>query len=202
MEVQDFIEQLEIFRIGPDLYHCSLDSANLFGYDNNDDRRTYLTDNPDCTELGLHIINGQRSEVHHVCVDGGLVTHGLWDYVGDGIRRGRFDSMIFNDSLLLLVEYKMNSTTEDDKGKWSRFSDGMKQIKDYYIYLSDKFVQAGDDIWNYFTVGTIIPFICMSNLPSLRFRVNQQRINEMEKFRIATGGLKIQYGTEYTLPSR
>lgn len=196
--MEDFLSNLERYKMEPDLYHTEEMSETIYGYDDKSLKRTFLTNNVQDTSIVLTIHNSRHLTLHHICVDGGMVTYGLEDYVGDGMIRGRFDSMLFTDSLLILVEYKTESTSERDGGRWKTFSKGMKQIQDYYLVLKAFFEKDGITINNYYKDSQIIPFICMPNLPELKPRVNHQRQNNMEQFRLATG-LKLQYGMDYTI---
>lgn len=198
MDVRNFKSLLDSVKMEPDMFYVSLASLSMFGYDVKADKRTYLTDNPSDAGKGIDISNPSNKTLNHVCVDGGLVTYGKPDYIGDGEPHGRFDCMLFTDTLLLLVEYKMDSTTEVDKNKWKLFSGGMNQIRDYYLHLKELIKVSGDSISNYFADDSIIPFVCMSNQPKMNPRINAQRLTEMEKFRMDTG-LKIRYGTSITI---
>lgn len=196
--MEDFLNALDRYKMEPDLYHSEETNDTLYGYDDKSLKRTFLVKQVQNISKVLTIHNLDSSTLHHICVDGGMVTYGLEDYVGDGEIRGRFDSMLFTDSLLILVEYKTDSTSDQDGGRWKTFSKGMSQIQDYYLVLKSFFLNDGDSINNYFPDSRIIPFICMPNLPELKPRVNHQRLNNMEQFRLATG-LKLQYGMEYTI---
>lgn len=198
MNVRKFLDLLDEIKIESDICHVSLSSSTMYGYDVKSDKRTYLTDNECDAGRGLDILNPDAKSLNHVCVDGGMVTYGLADYIGDGLSHGRFDSMLFTDSLLLLVEYKMDLTTEKDKNKWGAFSEGMKQIKDYYLHLKRSIQANGDSINNYWADELIIPFVCMKRQPQMNPRANAQRFREMEKFRMDTG-LKIRLGFSVTI---
>lgn len=198
MDVQKFMALLDSVKMELDIFHVTLSSPSMYGYDVKEDKRTYLTDNTQDAGKGIDISNPSSKTLNHVCVDGGLVTYGLPDYVGDGKPHGRFDSMLFTDTHLLLIEYKMDSTTEIDKNKWGTFSSGMDQIRDYYLHLKNLISATGDSISNYFSADSIIPIVCMSNLPKMNPRINAQRFTQIEKFRLQTG-LKIKYGTTITI---
>lgn len=198
MSATDFINYLESIKMEPDMFHIKLTANPIFGFDVKADRRTYLTDDIADKDKGIVIENQDAKELHHICVDGGLVTYGLEDYVGDGRKHGRFDSMLFSDDVLLLVEYKMESTTEKDNNRWRRFSDGMNQISEYFLHLRQTMLSQGLEIESFFTIGKIVPFVCMNNIPQMKPRVNAQRFRQMEEFRVKTG-LKIRYGTSWKL---
>lgn len=197
--LHEFLCQLNRIKMQDDIFYVCLSTTPLYGFDEQAFHHTCLTDNPADAGKGLTITNRQHLAVHHVCVDGGMVSYGLEDYIGDGGSHHRFDSMIFTDTYLWLVEYKMDVQTDKDKYRWGRFSDGMNEIKEYFLYLKERLQQDGDNLNEYYDIDHIVPFICMEKLPALDIRPNTQRLTEMEKFRQQTGGLKIKYGTQYTL---
>lgn len=198
MNVHNFTALLDSIKMEPDAFHTSLSSGEMYGYDVKAEERTYMTDSILDKDKGLVVSNPLSKELHHVCVDGGLVKYGLYDYVGDGEPHGRFDSILYTEEKVLFVEYKMESTSDKDKTKWARFSDGMNQIADYFVHMLLLIQLKSDDFWNYYSKENVIPFICMSNIPNMNPRVNAQRFAEMEKFRLRTG-LKIKYGTSIEL---
>lgn len=131
-------------------------------------------------------------------IDGGLIEYGLEDYVGDGQTRGRCDCMIFSDSHLILIEFKMDMNPEtSDKGRWRNFSQGMAQIKDFYLYLKDRFAETQEDLQTFYPETNIIPTVCMKYEPESHPKRNVQRNNEKEKFRMATK-LKIRIFHQYS----
>lgn len=172
-------------------------STLLYAYDCGLSKRTFLVESDTNKDKSLKIKNDKRSEIVHICIDGGIIKHGLEDYVGDGIPRGRCDCMIFNDNKLLLVELKMDvEPLTKDKTLWKNFSHAMKQIKDFFLYLKASLQQEGKGINTFYSNDNIIPIICMKYGPNIHPRRNVQRNNEKEKFREETQ-LKIQSICEY-----
>lgn len=174
-----------------------LSESIIYAYDCKQSQCTFFTTSADFHDKALKIINNNNNEIVHICVDGGLIEYGLEDYVGDGIVRGRCDCIIFDDNKLLLVEFKMDvDSLTKDKTLWKSFSHAMNQIKDFYIFLKENFLQSGDDLQTFYTSSNIIPVICMKNTPNIHPKRNAQRNNEKEKFRLSTN-LKIQSFCEY-----
>ena len=171
----------------------------LFAYDCKTSNRTYFTAASTNQDKSIKINNPLGKEIIHICIDGGLIRHGLKDYVGDGKPRGRCDCMIFNDDKLLLIEFKMDvQELTRDKTLWKTFSHAMKQIKEFFKHLESSLNQNGDDIFTLYSKENIIPIICMKNQPTFHPRRNAQRNNEKERFRIDTS-LKIELLCEYEL---
>lgn len=93
----------------------------LYAYDCSLSKRTFLIDTDVNQDKSLKITNGGRNEIIHICIDGGIIKHGLEDYVGDGVPRGRCDCMIFDNNKLLLVEFKMDvEPLTKDKTLWKK----------------------------------------------------------------------------------
>lgn len=201
MRISRFLELLEKFKQTDSLQYSNETNEVLFGFDD-ENGHTFLTSSEEDFEKGLRIVNRSKLKIHHVCVDGGLIEYGKEDYVGDGNIRGRFDSMIFSTEFLLLIEYKMKVSTDIDNNRWKKFKSAMNQIQECYLVLIEWFNKEGDSLNNYYSVDNIIPFVCMSKMPNLRTTASAQRNKELEKFRILTGGLKIQYGVEYPLNNK
>ena len=174
-----------------------LSESIIYAYDCKQSQCTFFTTSADFHDKALKIINNNNNEIVHICVDGGLIEYGLEDYVGDGIVRGRCDCIIFDDNKLLLVEFKMDvDSLTKDKTLWKSFRHAMNQIKDFYLFLKENFLQSGDDLQTFYTSSNIIPVICMKNTPNIHPKRNAQRNNEKEKFRLSTN-LKIQSFCEY-----
>lgn len=170
----------------------------LYAYDDKTQKRTFLTSDHTNSDKSLIIHNNKRQELIHICIDGGLIEYGLEDYVGDGQTRGRCDCMIFSDSHLILIEFKMDMNPEtSDKGRWRNFSQGMAQIKDFYLYLKDRFAETQEDLQTFYPETNIIPTVCMKYEPESHPKRNVQRNNEKEKFRMATK-LKIRIFHQYS----
>lgn len=165
----------------------------LFVYDDSVSRRTYMQEDNTNLAKSMQIVNLNRYKVSHICIDGGLIKYGLYDYVGDGLSHGRNDCMVYTDAELLLIELKMDVDEESmDKTRWGRYSDAMHQISDFYLYLKKKMDEKGHPIDMYYTQSSIHPIVCMKNPPKL----SAQRNNEKEKFRIKTQ-LKIETSVVY-----
>lgn len=176
-----------------------LSDTILYAYDCKQSQRTFLTASAEFCEKSLKITNNKQDEIVHICVDGGLIQYGLEDYIGDGKKHGRCDCIIFDNDRLLLVEFKMDvKPLTMDKTLWGNFSSAMTQIKDFYLYLKDRFLQSGNDLHEFYTTTNIIPIICMKYTPNIHPKRNAQRNNEKERFRMATN-LKIQSFCEYKL---
>lgn len=176
-----------------------LNDAILYAYDSKQSKRTIFTTSAEFREKSLKITNNSQHEIVHICVDGGLIQYGLEDYIGDGKKHGRCDCIIFDNNRLLLVEFKMDvEPLTKDKTLWGNFSHAMNQIKDFYLYLKDRFLQSGDDLHLFYENTNIIPIICMKYTPNIHPKRNAQRNNEKERFRMATN-LKIQSFCEYKL---
>lgn len=176
-----------------------LGDSILYAYDCKQSQRTFFTASAEFCEKSLKITNDSLHEIVHICVDGGLIQYGLEDYIGDGKKHGRCDCLIFDDNKLLLVEFKMDvEPLTKDKTLWGNFSHAMTQIKDFYLYLKERFLQSGDDLHVFFANTNIIPIICMKHTPNIHPKRNAQRNNEKEKFRMATN-LKIHSCCEYGL---
>ncbi len=176
-----------------------LSDAVLYAYDCKQSKRTFFTASAEFCEKSLKITNNEQHEIVHICVDGGLIQYGLEDYIGDGKKHGRCDCIIFDNNRLLLVEFKMDvEPLTKDKTLWGNFSHAMNQIKDFYLYLKDRFLQSGDDLHLFYENTNIIPIICMKYTPNIHPKRNAQRNNEKERFRMATN-LKIQSFCEYKL---
>lgn len=143
-------------------------STPLYAYDCSSSKRTFLVESDANEAKSLKIINDKRSEIIHICIDGGIIKYGLEDYVGDGVPRGRCDCMIFDDNQLLFVEFKMDiEPLTKDKTLWKNFSHAMKQIKDFFLYLKESLQQEGKDLSAFYSNDNIIPIICMKYGPNI-----------------------------------
>lgn len=193
--MKNFIDTIKSIFVSNPYEIVSLNKEYVFVYDDCVQKCTFMLSEDIHPDITMKIINHNFKEVSHVCIDGGLIKHGLSDYVGDGQPHGRNDCMVFSDEELLLIELKMDVSVESkDKTRWSRFSDAMHQISDFYLYLVEKMEEKDEPITTYYTISAIHPIISMKNQP----RPSAQRNNEKEKFRLATK-LKIETTTEYSI---
>ena len=171
----------------------TLEKEYLFVYDDRESRRTYMQEDNTNLAKSMQIVNHNQYKVSHICIDGGIIKYGLYDYVGDGLPHGRNDCMVYTDSELLLIELKMDVEEESmDKTRWGRYSEVMHQISDFYLYLKKKMDEKEHPIDMYYTQSSIHPIVCMKNPP----KSSAQRNNEKEKFRLKTK-LKIETSVIY-----
>lgn len=191
----DFISMLQSFQMEGDIHLLSDNSSLLYVYDLS--KYTYMT-TIKSGEGCLTVHNDNETEVTHVCVDGGMITYGCEDYVGDGKTHGRCDCMVFSDSRLFLVELKCNLTTIKDKKRWKAASEAMGQIGDYYDYLQSQIKEKGQSLSDFFSTNHIKAVVCMSPKPLLR-PVNTQRLTNIERFRASHDGVNLVFTTEISL---
>ena len=79
-----------------------------------------------------------------------------------------------------------------DKTRWAKYSDAMRQITDFYLYLKNQLEKKEKPITIFYSQTAIHPIVCMKN----PMKSSAQRNNEKEKFRIKTK-LKIETGIKY-----
>lgn len=100
----------------------------IYAYDCNERERTVFTSQIEGdSDKVFRVINKQEKEIVHICVDGGLLEK--------GVGGSRFDCMVFDDGKLLLIEFKLNVTSNKEMTLHKRFSDGINQIKEYFLSL-------------------------------------------------------------------
>lgn len=168
---------------------CS--DSPIYAYDCNEQERTVFTSKiEDGSGKVFIVINEQKKEIVHICVDGGLLKK------GEG--GSRFDCMVFDDIKLLLIEFKLNVTSTNENTLHKRFSDGINQIKEYFLNLKKQFSDSGDDINNYFKNENIISIIGVKKETKIGYKWNTQRNSQREKFRKETGS-KIDLYFEYKI---
>jgi hypothetical protein len=191
--MNDFAEVIRtIFVSNP--YDITISKCEcLYVYDDKFLKQTFMSSNNTFSNKSMQLLNPSNHKVKHICVDGGLIKHGLFDYVGDGLRHGRNDCMVFTDTELLIIELKMDVSEESlDKTRWGRYSEAMSQISDFYMYLLNRLEEIKSPMNLFFIQSAIHPIICMKNPP----KASAQRNNEKEKFRVKTK-LKIETITSY-----
>lgn len=188
----------QILNIYPNKTDCvdKLSDELIYIYDCENEKKTIFTSELLAeSDKSFKIINENKTEVIHICIDGGLIEKGK-DYVGDGKSHGRFDCMLLDNNKLLLLELKMNVISFSSNTLYKRFYEGMEQIQECYLYFKGKFIELGDDVNNYFDNGNIISVIGFKEDVKKRIRRNTQLDTKRERFRINTG-IKIDIGSEY-----
>lgn len=182
--------------------------AEMYAFDVKDgnNSHTSFTDDSTYSAHAFKVVNQEpQIDVTHICVDGGLIEYGKWDYVGDGKIHGRNDCLIISDDQLIFVELKTEITSEDDKNIWKNFNSGAKQIKDFYIYFRNLLESQGRPISSFFPNlnSNVLALVCIYPYPKLTIGPRKipmtNRQKDLEKFRIATGGLKVFSKTSYKL---
>lgn len=193
----DFVDHI-VQWAEKDPHRIDLDATEMYAFDINDAHHTSFTIDAEMKEKSFTLINQESPiTVTHVCVDGGLIEWGKEDYVGDGKKHGRNDCLLITDNQLLFIELKTNVTTENDKRIWRNFNDGAGEIKDFYLFLRDLLAESGTPISDYYPElnSNVHAFVCIDPYPKITFEPrkipNTQRMNELEKFRVQTGGLKV-----------
>lgn len=167
--------------------------GHLYVYDDKTLKQTIMTNFNNFPHISLQLSNPLNYEVKHICVDGGLIAYGLFDYVGDGLPHGRNDCIVFTNTELLLIELKMDVLEDSlDKTRWGRYKEAMLQISDFYLYLLNCLDKIEKPMDRFFIHSKIHPIVCMKNPP----KASAQRNNEKEKFRIKTR-LNIETLTSY-----
>jgi len=169
--------------------------AILYAYDDSVAKRTVMTTADDHKDIALQIDNPNGVEIVHICIDGGIAEYGLEDYQGDGQVHERCDCMVFSNTLLRFVEFKMNMSSKLDKTVWRNCSDAMRAIRDFVIYFYRVFEQHGDSFWDYYTVPATSALVCIKQIPNMVSRRNSQRLTEKDKFTAATN-LKVEFSTQ------
>lgn len=167
----------------------------LFVYDSDADKRSYMTMDEEKGDVSLSLSNPSEKVVTHICIDGGIVEQGKADYVGDGKDRGRPDCMVFTDKLLMIVELKMNLTSDENKRVLANCFEGLHQIEDFYC---DYFTLRVTDIDHYYPHGSKVAIVCPKYMPSLDKKRNSQRIRERELLSEKMD-MKIEFTTQYTI---
>lgn len=125
---------------------------------------------------------------YHVCVDGGLIRFGCRNYMNDfSYPQGRCDSLVFDNSDLWFVEFKMNATTAIDDYLWNDLKDGMQQLRDFISNLRCKMAQKRTPLHRYYSINHQHCTVCMKAYP----RMSVKRNNTLEAFRLDTG-IKLQ----------
>ena len=166
----------------------------LYAYDSETNHRTYLTDSDEYKAISLEIKNSNSQEILHICIDGGIIEHGLWDYVGDGQPHGRCDCMVFSDDKLVFVELKMNVITTKDRKIWKICNDALGQIEDFSNHLKSVFMQNNDNFVNYYEKGKSSALVCIKTAPGMAPKRNTQRQTEKDAFTARTD-LKVDFRT-------
>lgn len=192
----DFVSELQKFKMENDIHFKTSFNSVLYIFDLK--RYTIMSSIklfPDC----LTIRNKYCKKNTHICIDGGMITYGLSDYVGDGQDHERPDCMIFSKNKLFFVELKTNVKTRNDKKRWKEVSKAMRQLKEYFLFLYSEFTTDGNNINSYYASDDIKAVVCMSPKPLLYPSVNSQRLTEIEKFRQSTGGVKVIIDSEIVI---
>lgn len=193
-----------------DPQRIDLGTEEMYAYEIKDGKNTHtsFTDDVRLKDQSFTLINQEPPlVVTHICVDGGLIEYGKEDYVGVGIRRGRNDCILITDDQLLFIELKTDSTTEQDKRIWQNFNEGAKQIKDFYIVFRDFLAEQGRPLSGFFPLlnSNVHAFVCIDPYPKLTKGPGKipmtNRQNELEAFRVETGGLKVYPLTSYKVGS-
>lgn len=167
----------------------------LYVYDSDVDKRSYMTVDEAKRGVSLSLNNPSEKMVTHICIDGGIVEHGKEDYVGDGKVRGRPDCMVFTDKLLVIVELKMDLTSDSNKRVLDNCFAGLHQIEDFYC---DYFTLRMTGIDHYYPHGSKVAIVCPKYMPSLDRKRNSQRIREREMLSERMD-MKIEFTTQYTI---
>lgn len=190
----DFIQAVRTYFTAHPYSDDHLNEAVLYAYDDSTARRTFMTAADDKRNIALQIDNPRQAELVHICIDGGIAEYGLENYQGDGHVHERCDCMVFSDTTLRFVEFKMNMTSPLDKTAWRNCSDAMRAIRDFVTYFYKVFEQHGDSFWNYYPVSSASAIVCIKQSPNMVSKRNSQRLTEKDKFSTATN-LKLEFST-------
>ena len=189
-----FVQALKNYFTSQPFTDDHLNDVTLYAYDDRASRRTFLTADNQQEDISLKIDNANGEEIAHVCIDGGIVEYGLERYQGDNQVHERCDCMVFSDSRLLFIEFKMNMTSTADKAVWHNCSEAMRAIRDFVTYFYQVFLQHNDDFLNHYPKGNASAIVCIKQAPGMHPRRNSQRLTEKSKFTMATN-LKVDYTT-------
>lgn len=125
---------------------------------------------------------------YHICVDGGLIRYGCRNYMFNfNYPQGRCDSIVLDRKDLWFVEFKMNATSNMDVQLWGDLKDGMDQLMDFILNLRCKMGKRQTPLHRYYSEYHQHCTVCMNRYP----RMNNQRNNQLEVFRLETG-IKLQ----------
>ena len=152
-------------------------------YDDNTCHRCFVSKilRPDA----LTVINWNA---YHVCVDGGLVRHGYHNTIPYfKCSKERCDSLVFDNSDLWFVEFKMNVTSALDDQLWKELKKGIDQLKGFIFDLRCKMDHKRTPLYRYFSEYHQHCTVCMKAYPAM----SVQRNNYLESFRVETG-IKVQ----------
>lgn len=190
----DFIQAVKTYFTAHPYSDDHMNEAVLYAYDDSAARRTIMTAADDKKEIALQIDNLGQAELVHICIDGGIAEYGLEDYQGDGHVHERCDCMVFSDTAIRFVEFKMNMTSTRDKTAWRNCSDAMRAIRDFVTYFYQVFEQQGDSFWNYYPIPSASAIVCIKQSPNMVSKRNSQRLTEKDKFTAVTN-LKVEFST-------
>ena len=171
-----------------------LNEAVLYAYDDSTAKRTFMTAADNRKDIALQIDNPRQVELVHICIDGGIAEYGLENYQGDGKVHERCDCMVFSDTALRFIEFKMNMTSALDKTAWRNCRDAMRAIRDFVTYFYKVFERHGDSFWNYYPISSASAVVCIKQSPNMVSKRNSQRLTEKYKFTAATN-LKVEFST-------
>lgn len=169
--------------------------AVIYAYDGASEHRTFMTDSEEHKDIALRMDNHGQAEIVHICIDGGIVEYGNAYYQGDRKVHERCDCMVFSDTRLQFVEFKMNATSTQDKSVWHNCSDAMRAIRDFVTYFYKVFEEHGDSFWSYYPVPTASAIVCIKQSPSMAPKRNSQRLTEKDKFTAVTN-LKVEFASQ------
>lgn len=196
--IEPFIHALRTYFTSHPFTDERLSDNLLYAYDSKADQRTFMTADERKKDDSLCIDNPNGITVAHICIDGGIVKYGLEKYQGDGLVHERCDCMVFTDTMLRLVEFKMDATSTADKSVWRNCSDAMRAIRDFATYMYRVFQQHNDDFRNYYPLHAASAIVCIKKLPGMLPKRNSQRLTEKDKFTAATN-LKVDFTTICTM---
>lgn len=152
-------------------------------YDDTTSHRCFVCKTPRQDALAVNNWNA-----YHVCVDGGLIRFGYHNTIPDfKCSQDRCDSMVFDNSDLWFVEFKMNVTSDLDDQLWKELKKGIDQLKGFIFDFRCKMARKRTPLHRYFRLSHQHCTVCMKTYPAM----SVQRNNQLEDFRLETG-IKLQ----------
>lgn len=172
---------LKIFKAPP---HQQSSHSHLYVYDVSHKRETFLSPlRPN--QSAVYINNITNDTYRHYCIDGKLIDPSdHWFYLGTERFFERCDSLLYTDSLIYFIEFKLNTQeTTSDTNRWQEYSKGLRQIISIFRYLT----LMGNDFGKLCKTKQVIAYIAIPKAPNFDSRRNSQRLTELEKFHDLTG---------------
>lgn len=167
-------EEYHIDRITPPVTYI---------YDDNTCHRCFVCMTPRPDALAVNNWNA-----YHVCVDGGLIRFAYHNTIPDfKCSQNRCDSLVFDNSDLWYVEFKMNVPSVLDDQLWKELKKGIDQLKGFIFDLRCKMAKKRTPLHLYFCLSNQHCTVCMKKYPAM----SVQRNNYLEAFRVETG-IKVQ----------